>query len=81
MFIHFSSDRTTTIPSHITVQTLPRTDDKYNTTFQEANIPCSFYNNTKLWFKEMPTGYFYNDRWILLHCKGKISFVKKIHTM
>ncbi|XP_060593181.1 NXPE family member 3-like isoform X1 [Ruditapes philippinarum] len=64
------SDRTTTIPSHITVQTLPRTDNKNKTTFQEANIPCSVYNNTKLWFKEEPTGYFYNDRWILLHCKG-----------
>ncbi|XP_053390597.1 NXPE family member 3-like, partial [Mercenaria mercenaria] len=31
--------------------------------------PCSSYNTTKLWFQEKPSGFFYNGRWILRHCK------------
>ncbi|XP_060555984.1 NXPE family member 2-like [Ruditapes philippinarum] len=64
-------DRESIIPSNITIQILPkRVGNMSRTTIQRANIPCSKYNKSKLWVKVKPTGYFYNNSWILIHCKG-----------
>ena len=36
-----------------------------------ASLPkCSSYPRELLWQKAEPTGYFYNDKWYLNHCKG-----------
>ncbi|XP_060588706.1 NXPE family member 3-like [Ruditapes philippinarum] len=64
-------DRHTHIQSNITLQILPNTINGVNrTTFIETSNTCSNYNKTKLWFKVKPTGYYYNNKWIMLHCKG-----------
>ncbi|XP_060586983.1 NXPE family member 3-like isoform X2 [Ruditapes philippinarum] len=60
-------DGQTNIPSNITLKILPR---KMDDAFEGTNISCLNYNNTKLWFQDKPSGYFYNNKWIIAHCKG-----------
>ncbi|XP_060586994.1 NXPE family member 2-like isoform X1 [Ruditapes philippinarum] len=37
--------------------------------------PCHTYNRSKLWFMKQSTGYFYQGKWILTHCEGRIRNV------
>jgi hypothetical protein len=63
----------TTIPSNITIQILPpTTKGKRKIMVGEQNKQCVRYNTSELWFKDNPTGYFYHDKWILVHCKGMV---------
>ncbi|XP_060573570.1 NXPE family member 3-like [Ruditapes philippinarum] len=36
---------------------------------------CRAYNRSKLWFLKQSTGYFYQGKWIMTHCKGRNIFI------
>ncbi|XP_045194222.2 NXPE family member 1-like [Mercenaria mercenaria] len=38
--------------------------------YYQPSIPCAKYKSSKLWYKKYTTGYFFQGRWKLTHCKG-----------
>ncbi|XP_053397036.1 NXPE family member 3-like isoform X2 [Mercenaria mercenaria] len=73
--LHLANRELFTIGKIISITILPTSRSKQQAAFDLRTIPCTKYSRKKLWFLKNSTGYFYNGKWILRHCKGELKSV------